>query len=666
MAKEERSSARALPWLFTLTAFFGASLLFLVQPFVAKLLLPSYGGAATVWATSSLFFQTVLLGGYILVHGTARFGPRKQPLLHLPLVLAALLVLPVALPADAAAQEANPVLWLLRTLLLMIGLPFAVLTTTGPLLQKWYSWTDAPRAQDPYFLYAASNVGSFAGLLAYPFLIEPHMALATQRYAWSAAFGVFLLLITVCAVLAQKGTTWVAEEKQVKSKLPLKRQAYWVALAFLPSSLMLGVTTHISTDVASIPLLWVVPLAIYLATMVAAFASTSRTVHPAVTYGAVVLAMLALTTSLLGVAVAISTAAITSFCMLAVVAYAAHAHLAADRPMPEHLTYFYVLVSLGGALGGLLNGMVAPLVFSRPFEFPLALAAVPLLLLAVGGRRLVTVAICGTLLAGTFAVEDSRAGNRLEQVRTFYGSYIVKTAGDKTVLVHGTTVHGEQFKAGPLRQEPTSYYARSGPLGQLFQERAFQTVTAVGLGIGTVAAYSSAGDDYSFVEIDPAVTKLAQNERYFTYLSEAKGNVEVKTGDGRLKVEELEDGSQELIILDAFSSDSIPVHLLTQEAFAAYRKKLTPDGVLMVHISNRVFDLAPVVAGNAQNLGWRAVIGEGDPDQLATYANWVVVTADDTLANDLEEREDWTDISDLPAVEWTDDYSSVLDVLSGF
>lgn len=658
-------SLRALPWLFTFTAFFGASLLFVVQPLVAKILLPSYGGAATVWATSSLFFQTVLLGGYLLVHGTTRLGPRRQPLVHLPLVLLALLALPLALPSDAAVEDGSPILWLLRTLLLMIGLPFAVLTTTGPLLQKWYSWTSAPRHQDPYFLYAASNVGSFVGLLAYPFLIEPSLSLATQKALWTWAFVAFLVLITACSLLAQRHSTWAPPLKASgrRERIPLKRQAYWVGLAFVPSSLMLGVTTHISTDVAAIPLLWVIPLAIYLATMVAAFASTSRTVRPVVTYFAVLFAAISLSVSILGPALGVVGVAGALFFMLALVAYACHAHLAADRPEAEHLTYFYVLVSVGGALGGLLNGMVAPVVFSGPFEFELVLSTVPLLLIAVGGRRLVAGLAALTLLGTSLGVEALRSADRVEQTRTFYGSYIVKASPDSSSLIHGTTVHGQQILRDGLEDEPTTYYAKTGPLGELFAQREFSTVAAVGLGIGTLAAYSTPGDEYRFVEIDPAVTELAQNEDYFTYLARAKGEVEVLTGDGRLMLEDFENGSQELIVLDAFSSDSIPVHLLTEEAFAMYAKKLTEDGVLMVHISNRVFDLAPVVASHAATLGFHAVGGQNAEDELATASTWIALTKDGGLAETLENLPKWGNANHERQVRWTDDYSSILDVL---
>ena len=384
---------------------------------MAKLLLPSYGGAATVWATSTLFFQVVLLGAYLLVHATSRLGRRRQPAAQLPLVLLALVVLPLALPVDAAPDGGSPIVWLLRTLALMVGLPFAVLATTGPLLQRWYAWTDAPRAEDPYFLYAASNVGSFVGLLAYPFIVEPRLTLAHQRTLWSWAFAAFILLVVACAVamhrhpaahqISESPVTVAADDA-----VTWTQRLRWMALAFLPSSLMLGATTHISTDVAAIPLLWVIPLAIYLATMVAAFAGARRAIPVRATQVAVLLAMVALAGSFLAPQMGVPVAISIDLTMLAVVAYAAHAQLAALRPDAQSLTGFYVMVSLGGALGGLLNGVLAPVLLDRPIEYPLVLALVPFLLVSIGGSRVIAAALAAVLLVGTVAV-DMRGGGRL-------------------------------------------------------------------------------------------------------------------------------------------------------------------------------------------------------------------------------------------------------------
>ncbi len=517
--------------LFATTAFVGASLLFVVQPLIAKLILPSYGGSATVWSTSSLFFQVLLLLAYGYAHvSTTRLGQRRQPRAHLVLLLLPLVALPVAIPSDAApAADASPVLWLLRTLVLVIGLPFAVVATTGPLLQRWYSWGDSHRADDPYFLFAASNLGSFGGLLAYPLLIEPTLSLATQRMAWSVGFVVFVVLTATCALTVRRpqGHESAAAAAGPVAPLPRRRLLTWTALAFLPSSLMLGVTAHISTDVAAIPLLWVVPLAIYLATFVVAFSRTSRVTSVRVTQAAVASAFVVVVGSLAAGAMPVALAIGANLIMLALVAFAAHARLAAERPAPEHLTTYFMVIAAGGALGGLLNGMVAPMVLDRVLEYPLALMAVPLLLVGLTMRdtwlvrqlqanrvraalvvALIALVPLGILLAiwlgrdpwfvaalllvavavGWWIAQAPKAmivglvvlysvaalgASRgvLEQTRTFFGAYTVESRDDVHELVHGTTVHGTQLRDPSQRSVPTTYYSREGPLGDAFALR---------------------------------------------------------------------------------------------------------------------------------------------------------------------------------------------------
>jgi len=379
--------------LFTVTAFAGAALLFVVEPLIAKLLLPSYGGSATVWSTSMLFFQVLLLVAYGYAHlATTRLGSRWQPRMHLLILLLPLTALPLAIPHDAAPTgDASPALWLLRALFLVIGLPFVVVATTGPLLQRWYSWSDARRSGDPYFLFAASNLGSFVGLLAYPLLVEPNLSLAEQRSWWSGGFVVFLFLTGACGLItlrhghqsrAEAGTR--PKRNEPKTKPSVRRVLLWVALAFLPSSLMLGVTAHLSTDVAAIPLLWVVPLALYLASFVLAFGRSCRTAPLGVTRVAVAAGLAAVLISLSPGVIPIAASVVANLTMLGLVAYVAHARLASDRPDPEHLTAFYLVVATGGALGGMLNGLVAPVIFDRVLEYPLALMAIPLLLLGLG------------------------------------------------------------------------------------------------------------------------------------------------------------------------------------------------------------------------------------------------------------------------------------------
>ncbi|WP_404384159.1 fused MFS/spermidine synthase [Knoellia locipacati] len=730
-----RVGAPGIVVLFTVTAFVGASLLFVVQPLIARILLPAYGGSATVWSTSSLFFQVLLLVGYLYSHVTTRrLGSRWQPPVHLLALLAPLVVLPVALPLEAVpGAETSPVLWLLRTLTLMIGLPFVVISTSGPLLQRWYSWSGGPRAKDPYFLFAASNVGSFVGLLAYPFVIEPLLTVDQQRVAWSVGFVLIALLTATCG-LVTRSRAWAATHgpsaavsvpepvpsatEGGKGDISRRRVLNWLVISFLPSALMLAVTSHISTDVAAIPLLWVVPLALYLATFIVAFARTGRTVPRLPRRLAVVAAVVAL--ALIpqeagGIPLWLIVPVL--MVMLTLVSYAAHAELAADRPDVEHLTAFYLVVAAGGALGGLLNGVIAPLVFDRVWEYWVLLALVPLLLLGRGGVPsrigryadrnwaafgivcmsgaifVLVVALAGAALSGTLAALATvvvvacgawwlsvRRGlaavpvlvilvafavlqgqGAIDQRRTFYGSYRVVSTDGQHQLMHGTTLHGLQWQ-DDRRNDPTAYYSRSGPLGSVFAQPVLNDVAVVGLGVGTIAAYGQPGQRFTFVEIDPAVVDIARDPSLFTYLADCKAEVDVQVGDGRLALEAMPDASQDLIILDAFSSDSIPVHLLTVDAMRSYASKLRPDGLLMVHISNRVFDLRPVLRGAADDLEWDAAFGTKAEGVRSAVGEWVALSPRDGRVADLRRNTAWAPLTE-DSTTWTDDYSSVLSVL---
>jgi hypothetical protein len=608
---------------------------------------------------------------------------------------------------------------LLRTLVLMIGLPFVVVSTTGPLLQKWYSWTDGYRAEDPYFLFAASNLGSFGGLLAYPFLIEPHLTLAQQRLSWSVGFGVFGVLTALCAVAAMRspGQDLVGTDSLTVHGLSRARVGYWLILAFLPSALMLAVTSHVSTDIAAIPLLWVVPLAIYLATFVAAFARKSRRVPRRATQLAVAVAFAAAVASVLPVGF-VMLQVVLQMVMLALVGYAAHARLAADRPEPERLTTYFLVVASGGALGGLLNGLLAPVVFDRVLEYPLVMAAVPLLMLGVIrgegvaatdwrrmlGAATLTVAALGAaagcistfvlghdlwvlafpclLLLGTclglrlafeprllivalvlvfggqLIVDQSTA---LDQRRTFFGSYRVSQTDGQHQLIHGTTVHGTQF-LDQRATEPTTYYAQNGPLGDIFRADSYSDVGVIGLGAGTIAAYGEPGMNLTYFEIDPEIVEIAEDPDYFTYLRDTRARVRTVVGDGRLKLADEPEGAFDLLVLDAFSSDAIPIHLLTVEAMRTYAEHLADDGILVVHISNRVFDLEPVLLGAADRMGWSGLVGRGGSGEGAVESRWVVLTPSEDVADRLVQQPGWREMSGR-TVDWTDDYSSILSVL---
>ncbi len=733
------STGRSTTALFTLTAFLGAALLFLVEPLVAKLLLPDFGGSATVWSTSSLFFQLLLLAAYAYCHwSTTVLGARWQPRAHLVLLLAPVVALPIALPLDAAPSlGAQPALWLIRTLAITVGLPFLVVATTGPLLQKWFSWIGSARSRDPYFLFAASNLGSFVGLLAYPLVVEPHLSLDQQRSWWSLSYAVFLALTGLCAGLAIRrnrrtarpavtGTAEaVAPARTTPTRLPLRRLATWLLLAFLPSTLMLGVTAHLATDVGSIPLLWVVPLAVYLGTFVAAFARSTRAQPRTAVRIAVAAALVEVLLVLRPSFGLLPLTLLSGIVTLAAVAYAAHARLHADRPPPEQLTAFYLTVSAGGALGGVLNGLVAPIVFTSVLEYPLALAAVPLLLLGMRAgpsTRLLDVVTangvrraCAFLAAGTvlclllWAVQHLLTGYPLallvvgvvatvgwvisrlpgttavlvvalvlsqllipvrsviEQSRTFYGTYRVVDTGTTHELVHGSTVHGTQFLDDARRRTPTTYYARGGPVGDAFAalpDDGPVRVAAVGLGAGSIAAYGRPGERIDFFEIDPEVERIARDPELFSYLADSEATVRTTIGDGRLALARTPRARYDMIVLDAFSSDSIPVHLMTREAIEMYLARLKPGGVLMFHISNRVFDLAPVLRGAADDLGLHAVIGSSTSRvDDATPTRWVALGQDVDAVDRIARDDQWSDLTG-PAQHWTDDYSSVLSVLS--
>lgn len=696
-----RGKLSGIAVLFTATAFTGAALLFIVEPLIAKMLLPEFGGASSVWTLSTFFFQVAMLVGYLFIHFATKLGPRRQPWIQLLFVLPALFFLPIALPAIGSIATQEPFTRLLLTLAVAIGLPFLVLSTTGPLIQRWYSWTSGPRSDDPYFLYAASNGGSFIGLLSYPFLIEPFLSLQAQRNIWSIGFVLFLLLVAACAtvVLKQNGKLKLVAQavdttREKVAKLGLKKQLWWIFLAFLPASLQLGLVSYLTTDVASFPLLWIIPLTIYLATMILAFGRKSRIAPRWAVMAALALALVsffaiqALSDPSFQSIIILTTLLMVT---LGVISYAAHGTLAADRPDTAHLTKYFVLISLGGAIGGAFNGLIAPFLLVDPIEFQLVLIASLGILAAITSDRSHRIAVFALVIVLGFATAMASQGKAAYQItegRSFYGAWNIIDEGPKRVFSHGTTVHGSQFLTGPKREIPTAYYALGGPLSQLVDLTKAgpgqKDIAVVGLGTGAMAAYGDRDTAMDFIEVDEQVISVAENRELFSYLSDARERgTELKTtlGDGRLEVEKLEDGSQDLIAIDAFSSDSIPVHLLTEEAFAEYAKKLTPDGMLAVHISNRMFDLSPVIAANAESLGYEVYrkTGMGEPRADPELATWMVLTKDSAKVEALRELPaervvadqstqsadssgKWIDYSSTPQKLWTDDHSSILEV----
>lgn len=745
-----------LPALFATAVFVSAALLFLVEPMFARMVLPLLGGAPAVWNTCVVFYQSALFGGYLYAHLIGqRLGLRTQALVHLAVLAGAAAVLPFAIESTPPAA-ANPSWWVFRLLLTTVGLPFLALSATGPLLQRWFSApgsapNSAPNSaasRDPYWLYAASNLGSLLALLAYPFAIEPLLGLRDQRLVWAWAYGGFVLLAGLCVLTIWRtpagpvdvatGSSPARVGNVAPGFSPANHESSedlwaarlrWLGLSMIPSTLMLSVTTFMSTDIASVPLLWIAPLSVYLVTLVIAFAD--RQFIPAV------LLDLAFPLAVIGVVALIlaENALPARFAVpghmacFGVIALACHVRLAAERPVVSRLTEFYLWAAAGGAIGGIFNSLVAPSLFVTPLEYPLAaiaacllfpgtigwpaalrqrigavlataLPAILLVSLTVVVRRgqpwlpdstMLRYALTGvpTLLAcfllrrapvrmgvglalvavlASFLRYDDRITLHVE--RTFFGVHRVTYNGSERVLMSGTTNHGSQSVKPALKCEPLSYYSRGGPIGQLFASLAPARrahVGVVGLGTATMAAYAQGGESWTFFEINPAIERLARNTSFFTYLRDCVSSPRIVLGDARLSIAREPEGAFDVLVVDAFSSDAIPVHLMTQEALDLYLSRLAPHGVVAFHISNRYLDLAPVVAALARSVGGVATMGWHVPseEQLSlsrgiSVSRWAVVAraADDLggLANDPR----WTPITDLEGPLWTDDYSNVV------
>lgn len=881
-----------MPFVFGLTLFVSATLLFLVQPMIGKMILPRLGGTPAVWATCMVFFQAALLAGYAYAHAATNWlGSRRQAVLHLLLLALPLLVLPIAV-SDALIPpgDANPIPWLLGILVLTAGLPFFVVATSAPLLQRWFADTGHPLAKDPYFLYAASNVGSMLALVGYPTMVEPHLRLADQANLWRWGYCLLAALTAACAycllraptpLLAEQHVLTASSPAQAAGKPSWGQRLHWVALAFVPSSLMLGVTNYITTDIAAIPLLWVIPLALYLLSFILVFAQmppwldklillallaalgytagtylnpeqyylTALTGGKALVSGKALKALLLVAPAaglilllprfppllhramvlLLPVAILLlvflirteRTSADRSGIMVLIglhltvlfmTAMVCHGELALSRPAPRYLTGFYLWMSLGGVLGGAFNALAAPLLFTTLAEYPLAMVLACLLLPNLAGdkpssrftladlgqtvlpamlgiaflimgrnsqllqpARLTAVAaslgprtvllaaalllallvylfhsqserrlrgidvaaaaalgllavglalgvpakdvglealserlgikhkeleksiiwglpilmaytligrpvrfglgVGAVLLAGAFV--DSLTSQSVYRVRSFFGVLSVKHySGDNSnSLVHGTTLHGEQFMDPDKQDQALTYYHVTGPVGKIFallngSERE-KEIALIGLGTGTLTSYGKPGQKLTIYEIDKAIVTIACETGYFTYFQRSKADKEIILGDARLRIREAADGRYGLIVVDAFSSDAIPIHLITKEALELYLQKLRSDGLVAFHISNRYLNLKPVLANLAQELGLVArvmedgdeVDGEEVPGKSAS--TWVVVARREADLGSLLEDEAWMPLQTDPKVGiWTDDYSNLLSVFN--
>ncbi|HKU84974.1 MAG TPA: fused MFS/spermidine synthase [Casimicrobiaceae bacterium] len=670
--------------LFALTIFASAFLLFLVQPIIAKQILPWFGGSAAVWTTCLVFFQTALLAGYAYADALVRrIGRRNRARVHVALLAASVLVLPI-IPAAAwkPLGTEEPVSLILGLLAVTIGLPYFLLATTSPLLQAWFAERYPER--NPYRLFALSNFASLAALVAYPFAIEPWVATRVQALAWSVAYAVFALL---CAAIAWRSgrpsgvalAECDAESAAVPGEAPSWRASMlWLALAATGSVLLLTVTSHITQNIAAVPLLWIVPLTLYLLTFILCFDS-SRWYPRDV--------MLAAAAAALGVmAWCVADPRLTHELMLQIGVFCVglfiacmfcHGELARQKPAPRYLTRFYLMVALGGAVGAVLVGIVAPLVLPANFELSLGLVAAAALLVFQVRRAayvfgtLGLVALAVTIGCTVWAV-TAFYETTIVTARNFYGVLRVLEWGSNDAsrhrtLMHGTIMHGLQYLAPPFNNVATTYYTATSGIGRLLDtlhpRKDPLRVGIIGLGTGSLAVYGTPGDLYRFYDINPAVVRIARQD--FTYLAQSEATIETPLGDARLTLERETPAALDLLVIDAFSSDAIPVHLITSEALAVYGRNLEPDGVIAFHVTNRFLDLVPVVRALADAHGMEAVwIKDDTSDSLASRSDWVLVSRNHELLAKPRIAEAARPIEPRPDVGvWTDDFNNLFQVI---
>jgi hypothetical protein len=721
-----------------------AVLLFWMEPMFAKMILPLLGGAPSVWNTCIVFYQTLLLLGYIYAHVTTKWlGFRRQVVLHVLFLVLVLLTLPVHVARGwTPPLSSNPVLWVFLLLLISVGLPFFTLSATAPLLQKWFAFTVHPSAKDPYFLYSASNLGSLIGLLGYPLLIEAYLSLSLQAKSWSVSYILLVGMISACAIMALKSSRIGMRHlnsETIDASLGLKatQRIRWVLLAFVPSSLLLGVTNYITTDIAQVPLLWIIPLAIYLISFVLVFSP-----KPVIPHWLMVRVQPFLLVALAilfywGFSKIVAWPFIPfHLFVFFVTAMVCHGEIAYSRPSTFHLTEYYLWISAGGVLGGVFNTLVAPQVFNSFAEYPLMIAIACLLrpsldsdqrpykrwfdlglplaslvlfsLSKIGMRYFVQgrdnpgileliVFILISCIIGvicfSFRYRPMRFGfgmgaillvgflwtGEQEQIlhkeRNFFGIHRVihDSKGGYHLLFHGTTLHGAQSLYPPRRREPLAYYHRTGPLGQVFdvlpKNLDHAQIAVIGLGTGSAAGYARPGQHWTFYEIDPAVERIAKDTRYFTFLKDCPAKVGVVLGDARVSLVNATDHTYDLIVLDAFSSDAIPIHLLTREAMELYLAKLSENGVLVFHISNRYLDLRPVLGHLAYDLNLLGLIqddmdlSEDEKKTKKAPSTWAVMARQPPDLSRLAADHRWEALSGSPrSTLWTDDFSNIVSV----
>jgi SAM-dependent methyltransferase len=739
-------TARNSRTLFLLTILTGSFLLFLIQPMVARMALPRLGGAPAVWNSAMLVYQALLLGGYAYAHRLSSEAPRRQATIHLSVLLVAALWLPLGLVSLQPPADGSPIFWVPWLLVASIGPLFFAVASQAPLMQRWYSLTG--NVGEPYALYAASNIGSFAGLIAYPLLVEPFMPLKAQNWLWTAIYVALVISVAACARLLWQTRNDIAQTSIVSSPgtpITWQRRLYWVVLAAIPSGLMLSTTSHLTTDLMAMPLVWVIPLGLYLLSFSIAFADNQRPAFWISKFAPIVLMVTGAVVFFIWGKAAIN-GLIASLSLLFAVAVTLHTEMYRTRPEASQLTGLYLMMSLGGVIGGFFCAIVAPLIFDWTWEHPILILLAAYLLpqtryfsfgeedalgtrgakilmiciaimavamgiyggtqmsieatpdkvillgiimmmgIIVTGQRLAFALIIGALMfanGGWYNMKQTLDGVRM---RSYFGTYTVNASESGRVrwLNHGTTMHGMQMLDEPTK--PISYYPTTSGVGiamtkapELFGTDA--SIGVVGLGTGTLACYRKPGQIWQFFEIDPLMIEIARDRKIFSFIDRCAPDVTITLGDARLTLADVPKGKFDILALDAFSSDSIPLHLLTKEAFAIYRRALKPDGLLLVHISNRYIDLNPVIAAEAKTGGWLAALRHDSPTERmlgegSRASLWIALSPDGAklaeLTGKLDDRkserytpDQWIKLDSAGnARPWTDDYASVLPHLS--
>ncbi len=707
---------------YCVTIFLSAFLLFQIQPLIGKYILPWFGGTPAVWTACMLFFQTLLVVGYAYAHGMARLRPRTQMIVHIAALIVTALLLPITPGAEWKPVDAsNPTGRIFLLLLVSVGGPYVLLSSTAPLLQSWFGRVEPGRS--PYRLYALSNAGSLLGLFAYPFLVEPTLAIGNQTWMWSMAYAAFLCMCTLCALdlwntssgsgsRETSGPRTLTSSATDERPLSISAILLWLALSACGSIMLLATTNKMCQDVASVPLLWVLPLGVYLLSFIVMFGHEDWYSRRWYGIGMLLAVAAAGVLAMNNVSLGLVTQVMLLTFILAMCCFLCHGELVQLKPSARHLTVFYVTIAVGGALGGVLVSLVAPLAFVGYYEFNFGLVAcIGLLLLQFRRQRwagltgwplrkehlktaAAAVVVSVVMLGSMWNLSAATSGGNskvLAMSRNFYGSVRVLRRDrqdprlDRIVMAHGNTIHGVQFQSPDKRGTPTMYYSPDSGVGlairqhpEFVKHQRPLRVGIIGLGAGTLCCYAREHDVYRYYEIDPLISQFA--EEHFTFLSDARqrgADVQTWLGDARIVMERqlADDQPQQfdVLVVDAFSSDAIPLHLLTVECFDLYRRHLAADGVLAVHVSNRHLDLRPAVRSLAiadEQALWVKV--DCDAEQLrragdtASVSEWILLTHNEQFANDAAVQaahKPWP--QNLPTVRLTDSFSSLFRCCDG-